>query len=162
VVAGRVAGAYGVNGWLRVVSFCDPPENLLQYSPWHLGGEGRWVLARLEAGRAHGKGVVAQVAGCGERDQAEALTGALVAVERRQLPALEEGEYYWADLVGLRVEGPAGRDLGVVTGLVETGANDVLVVQGDRERLIPYLPDRVVREVDLAAGRIRVDWDPDF
>ena len=149
-------------GWVRAVSWCEPPDNLLTYSPWYLRLRDGWTVCRLEEGRAHGKGVVARLEGCNDRDQAQALGGAAVAVRRSQLPDPGTGEFYWADLIGLRVVGAGGRDLGRVSGLIETGANDVLVVQGDRERLIPYLPGQVVLEVDLDAKRIRVDWDPDF
>ena len=162
VQVGRVTGAFGVLGWVRVVSWCEPPDNLLTYSPWYLRLRDEWTVCRLEEGRGHGKGVVARLEGCNDRDQAQALGGAAVAVRRSQLPDPGTGEFYWADLIGLRVVGAGGRDLGRVSGLIETGANDVLVVQGDRERLIPYLPGQVVLEVDLDAKRIRVDWDPDF
>jgi 16S rRNA processing protein RimM len=145
-----------------VVSWCQPPENLLTYSPWHLRLRDRWTVWRPEEGRAHGKGLAARLEGCSDRDQAQALGGAAVAVRRTQLPEPERGEFYWADLIGLQVVGAEGGELGRVSGLMETGANDVLIVQGERERLIPYLPGQVVLEVDLEAKRIRVDWDPDF
>jgi 16S rRNA processing protein RimM len=147
---------------VRVTSDCDPPENLLTYGPWHLLVDGGWRAEAVLDGHPHGKGVVAQLASCPDRERAQALRGTPVGVRRSQLPRLEAGDYYWADLVGLDVVGPGDTVLGQVRGLIATGANDVLVVQGDRERLVPYLPDRVVLEVDLAARRIRVDWDPDF
>lgn len=147
---------------MRVVSWCDPPENLLRYTPWYLRRAGHCDLWQVEEGRAHGKGVTARLAGCEARERAQALAGATVAVRRAQLPDPGEGEYYWADLIGLAVVDTAGRELGQVVDLIATGANDVLVVRGDRERLIPFLPERVVLEVDLAAKRVRVDWDPDF
>jgi 16S rRNA processing protein RimM len=119
-------------------------------------------VEEVRDGRPHGKGVVALLASCADREQAQALAGTEVAVRREQLPALAEGEYYWTDLIGLEVVCRDGRSLGRVTGLVETGANDVLVVQGDRERLLPFVPGPVVLAVDLVAGQVRVDWDPDF
>ncbi len=157
-----MAGAFGVLGWVRVVSWCDPPENLLRYTPWYLCRGGRCTRWQVEEGRAHGKGVAARLGGCEVRERAQALAGATVAVRRDQLPDPGEGEYYWADLIGLAVVDTEGRELGQVVDLIATGANDVLVVQGDRERLIPFLPERVVLEVDLAAKRVRVEWDPDF
>lgn len=159
---GRVAGAYGVLGWVRVNSDCEPPENLLGYSPWFVGDADAWTLREIEAGRPHGKGVVAQLSGCESREQAQAMLGATVAVRRGQLPPLGDGEYYWADLIGLRVVSREGVDLGEVSALLATGANDVLVVRGERERLIPLIFGAVVLEVDGAHGRIRVAWDPDF
>ncbi|HEB76976.1 MAG TPA: 16S rRNA processing protein RimM, partial [Methylothermaceae bacterium] len=102
--------------------------------------------------------------GIDTRDQAEALKGAQISIAREQLPDLPPGEYYWTDLIGLRVIDTEGRDLGQVANLLETGANDVLIVRGAgrREILIPWIRDRVIRKVDLAAGRIEVDWDPDY
>jgi 16S rRNA processing protein RimM len=162
LVVGRLLGAHGVRGWVRVISYCDPPDQLLRYSPWHVRLRDRWTTWSPAEGRAHGKGVVARLDGCGTREEAQAMGGADVAVRRAQLPPLGEREYYWSDLIGLCVEGRQGVCLGEVRGLIETGANDVLVVGGERERLIPFVLDSVVLEVDLAAGRIRVDWDPDY
>lgn len=162
VNVGRVSGVYGVRGWVRVRSDCEPMEQLLAYSPWQLGSGGGWRAYVLETGRAHGPGLVAKLASVDDREQAKALVGADIAVERGQLPALTDDEYYWNDLVGLGVVTRDGRELGRVTGLMETGANDVLVVGGERERLIPYIPGQVVLRVDTRAGRIEVDWDPEF
>jgi 16S rRNA processing protein RimM len=162
VPVGRVVGAYGVLGWLRVVSDCDPPANLLSYSPWFVAGAGGCSARRVEDGRPHGKGVVARIEGCASREQAQAMAGATVAVRRGQLPPLPDREYYWVDLIGMRVVTQEGTDLGEVRGLLQTGANDVLVVQGERERLVPFVLDAVVLEVDPAGRRIRVDWDPTF
>ncbi|MEJ2059743.1 MAG: ribosome maturation factor RimM [Gammaproteobacteria bacterium] len=162
VVLGRVSGLYGVKGWVKVFSETQPRENILSYSPWQLKIQGEWQTRTVETGRRQGKGVVAKLEGCDERDAAAALMGAEIAVSRDQLPPLESGEYYWADLVGLQVETLDGVPLGVVDHLFETGANDVVVVKGARERLIPFVRPEVVREIDLAAGRMRVDWDPEF
>ena len=162
VNVGQVSGVYGVRGWVRVRSDCEPMEQLLAYSPWQLDRGSGWQPYVLEAGRAHGPGLVAKLATVDDREQARALVGADIAVERSQLPALTDDEYYWNDLVGLGVVTRDGRELGQVTGLMETGANDVLVVGGERERLIPYIPGQVVLCVDTRAGRIEVDWDPEF
>lgn len=162
VVMGRISGLYGVRGWVKVHSETEPRENIVQYSPWYLRLQDGWREVPLAAGRRHGKGVVAQLAGYDNRDAAAALVGTEVAVRRDQLPPPAAGEYYWADLIGLRVATVDGTDLGIVDHLMETGANDVLVVRGERERLIPFLPDDVVVEVDLEGGCMRVDWDPDF
>lgn len=163
VTLGRISGPHGVRGWLRVYSETEPPENILTYSPWYLGRAGVWRSYELAQGRPHGKGVVAKLQGCDDRDTAAALTELEIAVKRSQLADdLAPGEYYWTDLEGLEVVTAEGVTLGRIHHLLATGANDVLVVHGDRERLIPYLPEQVVLEVDLAAGRMRVDWDPDF
>ncbi|MDD3450013.1 MAG: ribosome maturation factor RimM [Gammaproteobacteria bacterium] len=162
LVMGRVSGVFGVRGWVKVWSYSDPRENLLEYPVWRLRLAGGWRPVRVLEGRAHGKALVARLEGCGDREAARALIGADIAVRREELPLLPPGEYYWGELEGLRVETLEGRALGVVDHLIETGANDVLVVRGERERLIPYLPGEVVREVDLEQGTLRVDWDPEF
>jgi len=159
---GQVSGVYGVRGWLRVRSDCEPLEQLLDYSPWQLKTAAGWSSHALEDGKPHGPGLVAKLATVDDRDMARKLVGADIAVERSQLPALAEDEYYWNDLIGLAVVTHKGVGLGQVSRLMRTGANDVLVVSGDRERLIPIVWDQVVLKVDARARRIEVDWDPDF
>ena len=125
-------------------------------------GDG-WQRWKLASGRRQGKAVVLKLKVCNDRGTAEALIGAQIAITHDQLPELDApGDYYWTDLQGLRVETIDGIDLGRVDRLFETGANDVMVVRGERERLIPFLWERVVCEVDIEAGLMRVDWDPDF
>jgi 16S rRNA processing protein RimM len=162
VVLGRVSGLYGVRGWFRVHSETRPREGILDYSPWFLGRGGRWEERRLAAGRPLGKGVVASLEGCEDRDQAALLVGAPIAVRRSQLGAAAPGEYYWADLEGLEVRTVDGVLLGRIDHLLETVSNDVMVVRGDRERLLPFLRGQVVKRVDLAGGVVEVDWDPEF
>jgi len=163
VVVGTIVGVYGVRGWVRVMSHTQPRENLLGYGQWRLGRHGTWRSATVEAGQPHGKGLVVKLQECADRDQARSLIGTEIAVPRSELAPPADGEYYWADLVGLRVETLAGQVLGVVDYLLETGANDVLVVRGDdRERLIPFVTTQVVKQVDLVGGVIQVDWDPTF
>lgn len=159
---GHVAGVYGVRGWIKVISDAEPRERLLEYSPWLLKVGNEWKAYMPLDGSLHGKGLVARLEGVGDREQAEALRGARIAVERTQLEPLPAGEYYWADLLGLRVVTNEGAELGRVIRLLETGANDVLVVQGERERLIPFLRPQVVSAIDLTAGTLVVDWDPEF
>jgi len=158
IVLGRVTGLYGVRGWVKVFSETDPRENILAYAPWYVDGEPRTVAE----GRLHGRGLVARLAGCEDRDQAAELIGREIAIRRDQLPPPSPDEFYWADLEGLRVETIHGLALGEVSHLLATGANDVLVVRGERERLLPFVWDQVVHAVDFEAGVIRVDWDPDF
>ncbi len=163
VTLGRISGVHGVQGWVRVHSDTSPRENIVNYSPWHLIREGRRESRKVNAGRRQGKAVVAKLEGCNDRDAAEELVGALISIPRSALPdTTVPGEYYWADLVGLRVETVDGVELGRIEQLFETGSNDVIVVQGDKERLVPYIWEQVVREVDLEAGVMRVDWDPEF
>ncbi len=162
VVLGRITGAHGIRGWVKVYSETRPRDGILGYSPWFLRRNGQWVPFEVSEGRLQGKGLVAQLEGCGDREAAIALKGAEIAIPRARLPEPEAGEYYWADLIGLAVETTSGVSLGRVDHLLETGANDVLVVRGDQERLVPFVPDQVVVEVDLKGGRLVVDWDPDF
>lgn len=169
VIVGRIMGVHGVRGWVKVYSWTDPLDNILDYRPWWLESDGEWHEIRVNGARRHGKGLIAQLADCADRDEArERFAGCRVAVPRSALPALDDGEYYWRDLVGLRVRLDDGRDLGVVATLMETGANDVLVVRGDgesldrRERLIPWIPEQVIGPVDSRAGTVTVFWDPDF
>lgn len=164
VVVGRISGIFGVRGWVKVYSYTHPLENILVYNPWQvrlrLIGE-EWKSVTLLGGRPHGKGIVAQLEGFSDPESARVLLGADIAVRRDQLPSPRSGQYYWRDLVGLAVETLDGIALGTVDHLLETGANDVLVVMGERERLIPYI-DQVVINVDLHEKRMRVDWDPEF
>jgi 16S rRNA processing protein RimM len=164
VTLGRVSGLFGVRGWVKVYSDTDPRENIVRYSPWFLKKKGQqWQEWKLEKGQRQGKHVVAKLAGIDDRDAAAELMGALIAVRRSQFSgANEPGEYYWTDLEGLSVTTDKGVELGRVVRLFETGSNDVLVVKGERERLIPYLWQQVVLEVDLEAGTMVVDWDPEF
>ena len=162
LVMGRIAAPYGVKGWVRVVTFTETPANLLAYSPWYLKREGGWQAVALLDGREHGKGLVAQLAGCDDRDKAAALSGSEIGVYRSQLPVPDSDAYYWSDLVGMQVFTTRDVLLGVVDHLIETGANDVLVIRGERECLVPFIRDQVIKSVDIAAGVIRVDWDPDF
>lgn len=162
VVVGEVVGAFGVQGWVKVRSFTDPAGNILGYRPWIISRGAESKIMQAVSGRMQGSVVVAKFDGVEDRDQAQALKGARVAVPRECFPAASRGEYYWVDLVGLEVLTTGGRSLGTVKDLVETGANDVLAVKGDRERLIPFVAGQFVKEVNLEEGRLVVDWDPDF
>ena len=159
---GKISGVFGVKGWVKVFSFTDPRENILTYSPWVLKKGDETKTVNVVDGQLQGKTIVAQLSGVNDRDQAANLMGWDVFITQDQLPAAAKGEYYWSDLVGLKVETIDGVQLGVVDSLLETGANDVIVVQGERERAIPFLQGETVINIDLDAGRIVVDWDPEF
>ena len=162
VVLGRVSGLFGLDGWVRVFSHTDPRAGIIRYNPVFLQQRGQWREVAIEAGRAHGEGVVLKFADCADRDQAMQLIQALIAVRRPQLPPPQPGEYYWTDLEGLRVVTLEGIELGTVDSLFATGANDVIVVKGERQRLLPFVRDQVVVEINLEQGLLRVDWDPEF
>lgn len=141
-----------------------PRDEILGYADWYLRrGDEPWRPIRMLEGRPQGKGIVARLEGVNDRDAAHALIDTDIAIDRDALPPPEPGTYYWADLEGTQVVTIDGVALGTLDHLFETGANDVMVVRGeDRERLIPFVVDQVVKEVDLGARLVRVDWDPDF
>lgn len=163
IALGEIVGVHGIRGWVKVFSHTEPRERILDYGPWLLdaGVDGGREAAVLEGAR-HGRGVIARLQGCDDPERARALIGATISVPRDRLPPPAEGEYYWADLEGLRVVNEAGVELGTVKTLFRTGANDVMVVAGERDRLVPFVQGRYVLDVDFAAGVIRVDWDETF
>ena len=161
VLLGRIAGPFGTRGWVKVRSSTQPPENILRYTPWHVDRDGCWSRIAVAEGRLQGREVIARLDGCHGRAEADGYRGCGIAVDRSRLPEAEEGEYYWTDLVGLRVANTDGVDFGEVERMMETGANDVMVVRGGVERLIPFLPGTVVQSVDVDGGIIVVDWHPD-
>ncbi len=157
---GRIVGVFGVKGWVKIYSNADPPENLLSYSPWYLFQSGQWSIHAVDEARVHGKGLVARLAGCENRDQASTMVGCDIAVTRSQLPKLPPGEYYWTDLIGLDVVNTQGQRLGTVNHLYSTGANDVLVINGSAGEIwIPYVYERYILLVDMTTHQITVDWD---
>jgi 16S rRNA processing protein RimM len=150
-----------VRGWVKVYSYTDPREAILEHDRWLLGRDGSRRSVRVDEGKRHGKSVLARLEGIDDREAAEALLGLDIAVDRDSLREPETGHYYWADLAGLTVWHKEERELGVVTQMLETGAHDVMVVKGDTERLIPFVPGEVVLDVDLDERRVRVDWEWD-
>ena len=162
VILGRIGAPHGVRGRVRVQSYARPPESILEFRQWWLDAGDDWHVRTHSGAEVRANGIVVSLEGCDSREAAAALRHAAIAVPRSELPTPEPDEYYWFDLVGLQVETTEGVSLGQVDHLFETGANDVLVVRGERERLIPWVQGRFVQSVDIAAGRIVVDWDPEF
>lgn len=163
IEVGRITGLFGIHGWLKIDSYTQPQDNILHYQPWsvHLKGQ-QPQLVSLAASEIHAKGLVVQLSGFETIEAARTLKGAKIYVQREQLPKLSEGQYYWIDLEGLEVKTLEDVSLGKVAYLFATPANDVLVVKGDKERFIPYLPGQVVKHVDLSKKVMIVDWDPEF
>ena len=159
---GEITGVHGVKGWVKVHSYTEPRINLFEYADWLLEDGAGQRMVVLEAGRESGKRLVAKLVGIDNREAAEALSGAVIGVPRSAMPPCAPGEYYWADLEGLAVRNVAGDRLGTVERLIATGANDVLVLEGGGERLIPFVEGETVRDVDLDAGEIVVDWDVSY
>jgi len=162
ILIARVVGAFGVRGELKLQSFTDPVSAALKYQPWLLTHNGTEREISDVRGRATAKGLTAFIPGVDDRDVAESLTGAEIWIPRSRLPAPKPGEYYWVDLEGLKVRNLEGVDLGTVSHVFNTGANDILSVTGERERLIPFIDGQFVHSVDFEAGLITVDWDADF
>jgi len=161
VLMGRIVAPYGVKGWLKIDPFTQHVHGLLGYDHWHVGIDGAWQIRKVDSAKVHGATVVAKLVGIEDRDMALPLQGLRVAVLRSEFPDPEPGEYYWEDLVGLTVVNEQDCVLGQVARIFETGANDVIVVQGERERLLPFI-EPVVRQIDLAAKTIKVIWDVDY
>ncbi len=168
VDVGRIATSYGVKGWVKIHSYTEPADNIFSYTPWLLKTKHGVKEIELVNWRQHGKGYVAQLKGVDNRDQADLIHQVTIAIDRAVLPDLEEGEYYWHQLEGLKVFTLNGELLGEVQKMMATGANDVFVVKpvadsiDDQERLIPYVPDHFETYVDLETGCVRIDWDPDY
>jgi 16S rRNA processing protein RimM len=161
ICVGHILGSQGIKGWVRVFSNTSPRENIVSYSPWFIE-QGSVLNSTAVQGRRQGKNVLARLEGIEDRTRADELAGCRIFIDAQQLPRLEAGEYYWSDLVGLSVETLQGDSLGVVTSMMETGADDVMVLTGERERLIPFVIDQIVREVDLDSQRIVVDWSAEY
>ncbi len=162
VVMGKIVAAQGILGWVKVQTYTEYLDSLFDYDTWYAGDGQTWQPMRLLDAKVHGKVLVAKLEGVADRTAAEKLKGRLIAVPRAALPEQEENEYYWSDLIGLPVHNLQGEMLGVVDSLLETGANDVLVVQGGHgELLIPFIGS-VVQDVDLGERMIRVDWQADY
>lgn len=173
VVIGKITTVYGVQGWVKIYSFTSPIDNLFSYRNCYVQRNGQWKAIAFKEGKRHGKGLVSRIVGVEDREEARLYSQCNIAVPASDMAYLEEGDYYWHQLEGLKViasssDNPQPQLLGKVDHLIETGSNDVLVVRkcegsiDKRERLIPYVPGEFVQAVDLAAGEIRVDWDPDF
>jgi 16S rRNA processing protein RimM len=169
VTLGRVAGVYGVRGWIRVHSQTRPADNIFRYKRWWITGGARTAYeATVIECRLQGSGLVAQISGAdgqpiSDRNLAAALVGADIEVARSDMPPLPQGQYYWIDLIGLQVENLSGTPLGVVKDMTSNGAQDVLVIEdGAIQRLIPYVSGPVIKQVDMAARRIVCDWLPEY
>jgi 16S rRNA processing protein RimM len=161
VVLGKVASPFGVQGWVKVNSFTDPIDNILEYETWQVGGPGKWMPVRLEDGRVTGKGVLAKLAGIASPEEARTRVGLEIGVWRSELPPASPGEYYWTDLEGFTAVTPEGAVLGTIDHFRETPSGPVAIVKGAREHWIPFVKERIVK-VEMAAARIVLDWPADL
>ena len=169
ITLGKIGSVYGVKGWLKIHSFTDDSEAILDYMPWSLKLGEKTQTVEVTDWRKHNNGLIAKFAKYDDRDQAQSLVGSEILTNGESLPVLPDGEFYWRDLIGMAVATTQGYDLGTVSDMLETGANDVLVVKANhndafnqKERLIPYLFEQVVISVSLENKQISVDWDPGF
>lgn len=161
VIVGRLASVYGVRGWMRVDSFTEPRQQIFDYAEWWLQYQGVWQTVIINEHKQLGQRFIVRLADCVSPEQARCYTNCLIAVSRESLPVLAAEEFYWADLEGLRVVNQQGIILGHVDHILATGSNDVFVLKGERQRLLPYT-DEVVKTIDLVERLMVVDWDPDF
>jgi len=169
IILGKVGAVYGIKGWLKIHSFTDETEAILDYFPWSLKLGNNTQTVEITDWRKHNKVLIVKVAGIDDRDEAQAFVGSEILTNEAALPELSEDDFYWRDLIGMSVVTNKGYDLGVVTDMMETGANDVLVVKANlkdgfskKERLIPYLFEQVIESVSIENKQICVDWDPGF
>lgn len=162
VVIGKFGRPHGIKGFVTVHSFTEPRDNILGYTDWHAFLNHQWQPVKLLHVEVHNKTIVAQIEGYPERELAAHLTNVEIAVQKSQLASLEPGEYYWHQLVGMDVINQKGQSFGKVMEIMPTGSNDVLVVQGEKRHLIPYLPGQFIINIDDSQQVITVDWDVDF
>lgn len=168
IVMGKFGAVHGIKGWLKVHSYTDNAESIFEYKPLLMKSKGQFQEVEIADWKCHSNGFVAKIVGFDVREEAQALVGLELFVDPNKLPELED-DFYWRDLVGCQVKTDKGYDLGVVTDMMETGSNDVLVVKasskdafGQKERLIPFIEQQVISNIDLASKLITVNWEPDF
>ncbi len=175
-VVGKITTAFGIQGWVKIYSFTENPQDIFAYKPWNVKTARGWKQVKVSQWKVQSKGLVAKLEGCEDRDAALAYGQNEIRISKAQFQPLEEDEFYWQDLEGCRVLNLQQENLGIVTSLMETGANDVLVLKIDdgsvpllsdkgkavKERLIPYVPDEIIQNIDIANKQIIVEWPSDF
>ncbi len=162
IPVGRIGAPHGLNGVVKVVSFTEAPEDIFTYQPWYLTQNKKRVEMKIEHSATQGRNLVAKLVDCDSKDLAQQWTNAEIAIKREQLPPLEEGQHYWSDLEGMSVKTLQGVTLGVVSEVIETGANPVLVIEGNERYLVPYVPSEIVKNVSMSSNELIVDWDVDY
>lgn len=162
IVVGRFGRPHGIKGFITIHSFTEPRDNILSYTDWHAYIAKQWQPLKIEQIETTNKSILAKIEGFHEREHLSSLTNVDLAISRTQLPSLTQGEYYWHQLVGMQVTNQQGIVFGKVTEIMPTGSNDVLVIEGERRHLIPYLPGQFIIDVDMDKNLISVDWDMDF
>lgn len=168
IVMAKFGAVYGIKGWLKVHSYTDDAESIFKYKPLLIKSKGQFQEVEITDWKRHSNGFIAKIVGFDVREEAQALVGLELFVDPKKLPELE-GDFYWRDLVGCQVKTDKGYDLGVVTDMMETGSNDVLVIKansndafGQKERLVPFIEQQVISNIDITNKLIEVNWEPDF
>lgn len=162
VIVGKITGVHGIRGWLKLISYTSNPEDLFDYKPWALQLKKQHFSATPEGYKSFGKGFLVKIHGYDTPELAKTLVNAHIVIERSQLPELPDEQHYWVDLIGFSVTTTLGVELGKISYFFETGANDVFVVKGKKEHLIPYVPEQIIKHIDHVKKSMIVDWDPDF
>ncbi len=162
VVVGCFGRPHGIKGFVTVHSYTEPQDNILSYNNWHGFIDKRWQPLKLLSAQIHSKAIIAQVEGFPERETVARLTHVKIAINKEQLAPLAVGEYYWHQLIGMSVVNQTGFTFGKVIEVMATGANDVLVIKGEKKYLIPYLPNQFILDINEQSQTITVDWDADF
>lgn len=161
IVVGKLGAPFGVKGWLKLYSYTNPKKNIFDYLPWQVSRHPQSEVKELEY-KKMGNHYIVKIPHYDTPEDSSTLTLSNISVFRSQLPELTDQEYYWSDLEGLSVYNREGVLLGIVQYLMDTGANDIVVVKGEREYLIPFIYDQFIIEVNLLEKKIIVDWDADF
>jgi 16S rRNA processing protein RimM len=157
ILIGKVSGCFGVKGWLKIFSYSDPRENITTYKSWLVGDK---LFDSVES-KKNGKLIVAKLEGINDKETAQTFIGQKVEILQSQLRQLDTNQFYWKDLIGISVTNKQGVDLGIIKNMLETGSNDVIIIKGERERLMPYIADKTVIKVDLSNKTMLVDWHED-
>jgi len=161
LLIGQINGLFGVQGWVKLFSHANPRKNILSYQPWHVEVDGQWKTLEIVKGRVQGKTIVAQLKDVNDREVARTYIGTDIYIERDQLPKLPKGEYYWDELTGLEVVNTTGVKLGKISYMVDTGSNNVMVINGEKEHWVPYIEPFLIN-IDMDTRKVLVDWDEDF
>ena len=162
ISVGKIVSVYGVKGWVKILSFTEPRENILDYLPWQLIIKNQPQLVKVTDQKVYPDKIIVQLDNCNDRDVARRYVGLDIEIYREQLPPPSAGEYYWTDLEGMTVINQQNEVLGIVDHLMATGANDVLIIQGEKRHLIPFLMKNVILDIDFTSNIIKVDWDANF
>lgn len=162
IPVGRFGKTHGLMGWIKVISYTIPGENIFQYNPWFIQDKDQWNLFEMDRRETADRYLIVHVKGVEDVTQIQYLVGKEIGVERSQFPVLKQGQYYWADLIGFNVIDQNGNRLGHVESFLETGAHDVLVITGNKRCLIPFMKNKIVKNIDKEQKIINVDWDSEF